>query len=906
MLRLIVTTYLEQNSADEYVPIDHVVDGRSKRRVRLLNPYVLRLRRDAPLEAYRLKFIEVNTITYYSLYDKLSSADTEIENLLTENKTLKSTIEKLTSKVSNLEQICKSSTKKRKKSPNKSILVFTPNANATKHNDSFNGLTADETSRTVTELVQNLEHGVKAPLTQNQGIDMQTDVTVQSDVVVHTQTAVAVPTDVASEEPEKTDKTTQVEKLSTDGARKELDVPIRKQANRILIIILLFLYFMNHDTCKATDDIEKCDKNEIINIRKETDSAVLNDIKTNWNCKPQPQCRYKDNDYVGNQEREFALYKIEKPTLWFYVHVHLFEKLSTLKGNTLWNDITKGMPVSVSSISPEWSSPGMNVRYKPVDSVAREDFILPKSSLSLLVPLLEENVNAISNNMDSFDDANYLLIPTEDVLDVDKTDKSSTTLANVSSNGKKEGRRKVIVRVARALNNDMADKLTVVNQASNKFLTTRHRGTRHAQVDLEARADDNQLVHESAPGRIAIIVADNTRGSRSTLTVQVTNTGLFVARFRAQIRDCDSDLIKLSEKQEEDITSEAVSLPPRHTQRMQLRLPAFPPGENAELQHLHRSFIFLISCDGRWSPSSMSDINCFYLLNEDGESVAVRDALIKKGEHCYCVWHCDCICYGDNPRLPCREMSAARQDAAGLPARNGARYARACRYPDVTTINIAVVIIGVVGMLLFLGVLKGLLGLVWPRAGVWGLDWILEEPRPMDRYRERCLRARRVVYDTKGWPVHPDTRKKTVRVVSLPVEFILNVVFFMVTPGLVAVDTLKHLTKGKSWHASEAVGNNKANLPKRSQETLSRRHQSQGHKLFTRHQRLPRRNWMTPGAEHLATMLFPLVQHDHQRPELGPGLASESNSDQEDTAFVLMRMKESSESLAVSLQRSFE
>ncbi|XP_061711371.1 uncharacterized protein LOC133520752 [Cydia pomonella] len=56
------------NSADEYVPIDHVVDGRSKRRVRLLNPYVLHLRRDAPLEAYRLKFIEVNTSLYYSLY----------------------------------------------------------------------------------------------------------------------------------------------------------------------------------------------------------------------------------------------------------------------------------------------------------------------------------------------------------------------------------------------------------------------------------------------------------------------------------------------------------------------------------------------------------------------------------------------------------------------------------------------------------------------------------------------------------------------------------------------------------------------------------------------------------------------------------------------------------------------
>ncbi|XP_063372514.1 uncharacterized protein LOC134660667 [Cydia amplana] len=803
------------NSADEYVPIDHVVDGRSKRRVRLLNPYVLRLRRDAPLEAYKLKFVEVNTTLYYSLYllHRL-----EINFLMIEQRQGNKIAEDLVSA---------------------SLLSASP--------------------RFTLNMARRPSHVTFRPRNANRSVNSAPKTNPGNKISVrHAGRVKRQEKNVIIEEDDGVDWNKEITELSHDSHDSQLSKEFTLLLCCYCIAAMLlgvmtqlcdyyFVIFIFHDICKATDDIRKCDKNEIINTRKEMDSAFLNAIKTNWNYTPQPQRRYKDYDYVGNLEKEFALYKIEKPTLWFYVHVHLFEKLSTLKGNTLWNDITKGVPVSVSSMTPEWSSADMNVRYKPVDSVAREDFFLPKSSLSLLVPVLEENVNAISNNMDSLDDANYLLVPTEDVLNVHKTDKSSMTLTNVSSNGKKEVRRKVIVRVARALNNDMEDKLSVVSQASDKFLTTQHRGTLHAQVDLEARADDNQLVHESAPGRIAIIVADNTRGSRSTLTVQVTNTGLFVARFRAQIRDCNSGLMQLSAKQKEDLTSEAVCLPPRHTRRLQLRLPAFPPGENAEL---HQCTVVAI----------------VYLLNEEGESVAVRDALIKKGDHCYCVWHCDCICYGDNPQLPCQEMSAARQDAAGLPARRGARFSRACHYADVITINISVVIIGVIGMLLFLGVLKGLLGLVWPRAGVWGLDWILEEPRHIDRYRERSLRARRVVYDTKGWPVHPDTRKRTVRVVSLYVscsnykitkirfqrfgfmypkhkkvnkncdkkvhgntlvQFILNVIFFMVTPGLVAVDVLKHLTKGKSCPASVAVGKNNANLPKCSQETLSRRQQSQ-------------------------------------------------------------------------------
>lgn len=41
-------------------------------------------------------------------------------------------------------------------------------------------------------------------------------------------------------------------------------------------------------------------------------------------------------------ERDFAVYEIGHPELWYTVHVQLFEKLSTADGKTVWNDLTKG------------------------------------------------------------------------------------------------------------------------------------------------------------------------------------------------------------------------------------------------------------------------------------------------------------------------------------------------------------------------------------------------------------------------------------------------------------------------------------------------------------------------------------------------------------------------------------
>lgn len=63
------------------------------------------------------------------------------------------------------------------------------------------------------------------------------------------------------------------------------------------------------------------------------------------------------------------------------------------------------------------------------------------------------------------------------------------------------------------------------------------------------------------------------------------------------------------------------------------------------------------------------------------------------------------------------------------------------------------------------GLIKGLLGLLcWNKVGSYGLDLLVELPRPLSEYQETALKDRPVVYDVAGWPIHPDTLKKTVKI----------------------------------------------------------------------------------------------------------------------------------------------
>lgn len=77
--------------------------------------------------------------------------------------------------------------------------------------------------------------------------------------------------------------------------------------------------------------------------------------------------------------------------------------------------------------------------------------------------------------------------------------------------------------------------------------------------------------------------------------------------------------------------------------------------------------------------------------------------------------------------------------------------------------------------------------------GLFGLKILLGLPRPLKCYYERDLRDCEVVYDCKGWPVHPVTGRRTVRPISCIVEFFINIVFFFIYPPMMFYVLLKEI-----------------------------------------------------------------------------------------------------------------
>lgn len=66
-----------------------------------------------------------------------------------------------------------------------------------------------------------------------------------------------------------------------------------------------------------------------------------------------------------------------------------------------------------------------------------------------------------------------------------------------------------------------------------------------------------------------------------------------------------------------------------------------------------------------------------------------------------------------------------------------------------------------------LGLIKALLGyFVSKKVGEFGMGLLVDLPKPLDQYQEKELRQHPVEYDVGGWPIHPVTKKRTVRVLS--------------------------------------------------------------------------------------------------------------------------------------------
>ncbi|KAI4501577.1 hypothetical protein M0802_003454 [Mischocyttarus mexicanus] len=79
------------------------------------------------------------------------------------------------------------------------------------------------------------------------------------------------------------------------------------------------------------------------------------------------------------------------------------------------------------------------------------------------------------------------------------------------------------------------------------------------------------------------------------------------------------------------------------------------------------------------------------------------------------------------------------------------------------------------------GISKWIIGIYIPEVSRWGLDTLVETTK-INEYFEDELKCKCIVYDESGFPVHPDTGSRSIRICSRKTEFLLNAVFFLIYP----------------------------------------------------------------------------------------------------------------------------
>ncbi|XP_030027111.2 uncharacterized protein LOC115445132 isoform X3 [Manduca sexta] len=798
-LALTVKMYGETdvNFGDEYIPIEHVINGPSKRRTRLLNPYVLRLRRELPLQAYELRRIDtVSGIITSTDYEE-NSDNLDIKRHARDSVTIKKIENNMIEDGDKLSNLSFFNRYKREYSNDME-----------QHYD-------DRTQMwIVTDNLISDIHNFQQPVYENnnKNIGFLENDAYNDRKINHRQI--------------------------NSNYKKSDQVP--HEAKKLLLLdnkrktVLNLQYNENNFTTKHFDF----------------------DSKTSVQTEP-------INNNIDGIEKAYALYEIGNPDMWSTVHVQLFEKLTSPDGHTIWNDITKGELASVSSSLPEWGNENMNIKYQGTEWVTREDFTLPTKGLCLLTPIQDSDADHLIENISFVKGQEYFVLPKDAIITLEgsssvikRSNNDSLPMSTEYINNE-QSRRRVQIRLSRALFTGADDKMSIASRGTDRFLTIPYRQPSRGQIDLEAKADENQLV-----------------------------------TVGAVVRECHPALSnELDNNDSEKLVTDRILIPPKHTRQLKLQIANKIPVDSS-----HCSVA---------------------LINDFDAQVAVRDVIMRKGDRCFCVWHCDCVCLGEDPKLLCREMSTSRLLAAGLSSHNRKRHARSVCYKDIVSIDLCITIIGVITTLLLLGLLKALIGLFVPSVRNWGLDCVLQTPRKLEHYYEKSLSSRPVEYDADGWPVHPDTKKRTVRFVSGSMEFILNTIYFIIAPCLLVRNTIRTIitrckNQGKTEPAKAFAKDPKKCFSSRDMQSVQPR---------WRHRRGGLRRWMTPQAEELSADLWrkafssrqpikrdimqPLLHghHYHNVNSNNEGHESCVDSDQDDTEYVLMEMQKSRESLRRSQRK---
>lgn len=483
----------------------------------------------------------------------------------------------------------------------------------------------------------------------------------------------------------------------------------------------------------------------------------------------------------------YGVYKMDKPVVDQTVIFQVYQKYETESGTVHWRDLTKGQKIKLGTFFPYYEDKLPTIAMAFYSVFDDEDFCLNWNRLRLLIP---EGVppSEVHNYPEARGGpAEYLMVPVQKiVLSGDQCDVAGVGfeafykqpnrcsmprgsclqhqpyhLWHYDKTAERAGKKGCFfLKHHGKLSKNPITKNETTNE---KYLILNYYGKYVSMVDMEINADFNAVLRPTSLAVITEVYIDSTCASSTSIVVKVSNNGLLSSRFKVRVCDCPLDL----QHKLDELQSDLVIIPPQHQHIFKLNF-------HSQVQ----ADIFHCSVEA---------------LNAQDELVALRRIRVQKMDRCICTWHCLCACIGSSSGLKCIPMKLDHYHAAGF--KGGLPIISYIPRDDIAGDVyrlIIFILLFILFTLLILGLTKAILGLCCLPIGVWGLNTLLDLPKPMKKYYERSLAGRPVVYDSSGWPIHPDTRQR-VKNIPKPTEFATNVLFFFTYPTVVFLLVIKRL-----------------------------------------------------------------------------------------------------------------
>lgn len=317
------------------------------------------------------------------------------------------------------------------------------------------------------------------------------------------------------------------------------------------------------------------------------------------------------------------------------------------------------------------------------------------------------------------------------------------------------------------------------NTFTNTTLNLKFTGALQYSLNGDVRADFNGIIRVGTSNLISQILVDASCPLVTVLSVTVYNLGLSSASYRMRVTDCGPGLPYLWS----NLESTCFLIPPQKSHKFTVRVPG----------PAHSKVPGTLFCSVE-------------ILNARREIVSARRMKILQMARCFCEWHCLCVCVMNVGALPkvralrCEDMSPSHMHICGMEGLPSEQYMTRFLAMQYIILDVIIFISTILLILLILGLAKAIIGFICcSEVGAWGIDMIRSKPKPMTEYLEEKFKSRVVKYNTRGYPVHPDTRKRTIRTFSHTGQFLLNLIFFIIYPFIGLCCHIRH------WMCNRAV-----------------------------------------------------------------------------------------------------